>query len=143
MAQCNELSAPRKIASSSSHGLRAFPYLSISKVTPTLLHQLQAFPKLVVLESTTKATELALFQGFLMASPSQTGRAAAQIDCVCSDVSEMRGVLELQAMLLSDLARRENEIKGFCKTKHSSHGQDLEKLKVDTVEALQKMWSKH
>jgi hypothetical protein len=78
-----------------------------------------------------------------MAPPLQTSRAAVQLDCVCNNVSEMRGVLELQAMLLSDLARRENEMKGFSKTKHSLHGQDLERFKVDTAEALDKLWSKH
>lgn len=77
-----------------------------------------------------------------MVFPLQTGRAAAQIDCVCSDISEIRGVLELQAMLLSDLARRENQMKGFCRNQVSSHDQDLESLRVDTSEALQKMWSK-
>jgi len=75
-----------------------------------------------------------------MAPPLQTGRAVAEID---SDASEMRGVLELQAMLLSDLARQENAIKGLSNTTHSSHVHDLERFKIDTVEALQKIWSKH
>ena len=52
-------------------------------------------------------------------------------------------MLELQAMLLLDLAQQENKIKGLSKTTHSSHVQNLEKFKVDTVKALQKMWSKH
>jgi hypothetical protein len=78
-----------------------------------------------------------------MALPSQTGRVAAQTDCIRSDVSEIRGVFELQAMLLSDLARRKNQMKGLCEIKLSSHGQDLERFKIDTAEALQKIWTKH
>lgn len=61
------------------------------------------------------------------------------MDWVSNDISETRGVLDLQAMLLSDLARGENEMKGFSKTKHSLRDPDLGKLKVDTPEALQKL----
>lgn len=90
----------------------------------------------------TETVRLALLRVFSMALPSQTGRAAAQIDGICSDVAEMRGVLELQTMLLWDLAQRENQMKGFCKTNLSSHGQDLERFKVDTAEAIEKIWNK-
>ena len=80
----------------------------------------------------------------LITLPVMTSMSAAQVERVCSDGSEMRGVLELQAMLLSDLARRENQIKGFCKNNALSHGQDLEKFRTDTAEALQKIlvWGK-
>jgi hypothetical protein len=59
-----------------------------------------------------------------MALSLETSRAAAPIDWACNDASEMRGVFELQAMLLSDLARRENEMKGFSKTQHPLDGQN-------------------
>lgn len=72
----------------------------------------------------------------------RAGRATARIDGVCSSASEMRGVLELQAMLLSDLARRENQIKGFSRTELCSQSWDLKRFRVDTAEALEKIWSK-
>ncbi|KAF1352971.1 hypothetical protein EJ07DRAFT_158971 [Lizonia empirigonia] len=76
-----------------------------------------------------------------MAESTQTASANVQLESIRRDASEMRGVLELQAMLLSDLARRENQMEGACRTGLSAHGQDLERLKVDTAEALQKIWS--
>jgi hypothetical protein len=75
-----------------------------------------------------------------MALSLETSRAAAPIDWACNDASEMRGVFELQTMLLSDLARRENEMKGFSKTQHPLDGQDLKRFQKDTGEALAKIW---
>jgi len=43
-------------------------------------------------------------------------------------------------MLLSDLARRENEMKGFSKTQHPLDGQNLKRFQKDTGEALAKIW---
>lgn len=72
----------------------------------------------------------------------QASKTTAQTDDVSDTGSEMRGVLELQAMLLLDLARRENQIQGFSNAAFSSQISDLERYRVDTAEALQKVWDR-
>lgn len=80
--------------------------------------------------------------GSYLARSTKTGNTKVETESINRGGSEMRGVLELQAMLLSDLAGRENQMKGLSGTRPSSRAQDLNRLKVDTVEALQKLWNK-
>jgi hypothetical protein len=57
------------------------------------------------------------------------------------DIHEVEGSLEVQRHLLLKLAERENSVMEKPESMSTSYAESLERLKTDTVQAIQKTWN--
>jgi hypothetical protein len=57
------------------------------------------------------------------------------------DIHEVEGSLEVQRHLLLKLAERENWVMEKPESMSTSYAESLERLKTDTVQAIQKTWN--